>query len=192
MNRLFQYISIFFAVFLFACGEKIHEFSGFSKVQLEYLLAGDSANVWERTGRWEDGIEVQFTGCQENNRMIFMAAGKGGIQRLLYSYDTGICDSLGFCDEYQAYCLSDTTQCSADPNFCATLEPGTLYVATWKVTGVTEDYEITDQLRISFPGFSYLTQITQVSSQWLEWEYQESLRGIGEPVQIKETYQRIE
>jgi hypothetical protein len=192
MNKLFSFILVFYAFFLFTCGEKIHEFSGFTKAQLEYLLAGDSANVWLRTGRWEDGTEVEFTACEKNNRLIFMPATSDDEKKLLYNYDTLTCDSTGFCIEYPAYCLSDTTLCNSDPEFCALLAKGTLYIATWEVTGVPEDYEITDQLRLNFPGFSNFITVKQISSGFLEWEYSDTAPGIGQPVTIKETFERIE
>lgn len=158
---------------------------------MEFLLAGDSANVWERITRWEHGNQIDFTDCQKKNTMIFMAADIDKVQRILYTYNTDICDSLSFCSEYPEYCMSDTALCSAYPDYCANLGPDTLFIAIWEVTGVTGDDEITDQLRIKFSGFSNYAKVTQISSQSYEWEFDESTPGIGTPVKIRETYKMV-
>lgn len=191
MNKVFIYLSVFSVISLLACEKPVREFNGFTKAELEFLLAGDSAHVWQRVSRSEDGEEIDFSDCRKNNRMIFHAADLDGVQKLLYAYDTNVCDSAGFCNEFPAYCLSDTIRCHDDPEFCSALSPGTLYIATWEVTGVTADYEITDMVRIIFPGYSNIANVSRISSEYFEWEYDDHVPGIGIPVRINEKFQKI-
>ena len=124
--------------------------------------------------------------------MIFMAADINGIQRLLYTYDTSMCDSVEFCNEKPVYCLSDTALCQDDPEFCDGIGSDTLFIALWEVTGVAEDYEITNQVRIIFPEYySNIYTITQMSSRSFEWEFEDLVPGIGTPVKIREQFQRV-
>lgn len=184
--RGYLIVLISFTLALFSCGEKVDEFSGFTKSETEFLLAGDSAKVWERVKRWEDGEEVDFSDCQQENRMIFMAGSTDASKRLLYAYNTEVCDSSGFCNDNVEYCISDTANCRQDPDFCELLSPGTLYLGTWEVMKPAIENGNTDQMLLKFWTSTRMTTITGISSLALTIEFFES-DAVG-IINVKEDY----
>jgi len=181
---------IFFAFLLYACEETIDEFSGFQKQEMEFLLAGDSAKVWERVSRWEDGVEVEFSDCEKQNRMLFIAGNNDESKRLLYTFDTEVCDSESFCNENIKYCISDTAQCNRDPDFCELLDEGTLYLGTWEVKEPASKGGTTDQLLIKLWPRTRITTVTSISSLAFSYEFSE-LEANG-TINVKEDYILLE
>ncbi len=185
MNR-HLYLLLFFALSLYSCEETVDEFSGFQKQEMEFLLAGDSAKVWERVSRWEDGKEIEFSDCEKQNRMIFLAGNSDESKRLLYTFDTAVCDSAGFCNENIEYCISDTAQCNQDPDFCELLDDSTLYLGTWEVMEPAIDGGTTDQLLLKLWPKTRETTVTGISALAFSFEFSES--ESGGIINVKEDY----
>ena len=186
----YLFVLIFFALSLYACEETIDEFSGFQKQEMEFLLAGSTAKVWERVTRWEDGMEVEFSDCEKQNRMIFIAGNNDASRKLLYTFDTIACDSAGFCSENIKYCISDTAQCNRDPDFCELLGEGTLYLGTWEVSEPPVEGGVTDQLLLKLWPRTRIITVTSISSLAFSCEFSE-LEANG-TINVKEDYILLE
>ena len=119
------------AISLLSCNDKVRVFSGFTQTEMEFLLASYEGKAWERISREEDGEEVTLEGCELDNFLFFVQDEVGEPKPLLFAYNNQVCDSLDICTLYPDFCISDTTLCAENPEFCEELGDGILYIGTW-------------------------------------------------------------
>lgn len=124
-------IFLFVFISLLSCNDKVKKFSGYTQKEMEFLMASYEAKVWERISREEDGEEINLEGCELDNFLVFVQGTVGEPKPLLFAYNPTVCDSLDICTLYPNFCISDTTLCAENPEYCEELGNGVLFIGSW-------------------------------------------------------------
>ncbi len=161
------------------CGDKVREFDGFNQKEMEYLLSSSEAKVWERISREEDGEEILPDDCGMNNYIIFLQGNLGLPKPLLYAYDPTICDSLDFCIQHPDFCQADTMNCNADPEFCAALQDGVLYIGSWFAKEPFIENTRSDTLIFEINNKQESIFVTSITSQNATFRYKNRVGNNG-------------
>jgi hypothetical protein len=122
---------------MYSCGDKIEDFSGFIKPELEYLLSEDQSKNWIRTSFQIDGQPVEG-GCYDS--LIFQFTkieGKVDTSGLVLIKQKTGCDSSSFCLANPEICISNASYCEAKPTICGTFEAGYFYSGVWYIEDPT-------------------------------------------------------
>jgi len=182
---------LFFLVMLglLSCNDKVKEFSGFTQKEMEFLLASYDGKVWERLSREENGEEVPLEGCELDNFLIFVQGRVGEPKPLLFAYNSVACDSLDICDLYPDFCLSDTTLCAEDPDFCASLEDGILYIGSWYAKEPFIENTRSDTLIFQINQVQESIHVTQITANLATFLYKN--RSSAEGGAVVENYQYL-
>jgi hypothetical protein len=170
---------------LISCKDKVQEFSGFNQKELEFLLSSYEGKAWERISREEDGEEVVFEDCGLENYLIFLednVSNAGELKPLLYAYNPNLCDSLDFCSLHPDFCLSDTTLCGANPEFCDSLEDGILFIGSWYAKEPFIENSRSDTLVFEINNKAESIQVLDITANYVTFFYKNSTGASGATV----------
>jgi hypothetical protein len=159
---------------LISCKDKVQEFSGFNQKELEFLLASYEGKIWERISREENGEEIVFEDCELDNYLIFLEENvnnAGELKPLLYAYNPNLCDSLDFCSLHPDFCLSDTTLCAENPDFCENLEEGILFIGSWYAKEPFIENSRSDTLVFEINNKAESIQVLDVTANYVTFLY---------------------
>jgi hypothetical protein len=168
----------------------VQEFSGFNQKELEFLLASYEGKIWERISRQEDGEEIVFEDCELDNYLIFLEENvnnAGELKPLLYAYNPNICDSLDFCSLHPDFCLSDTTLCAENPDFCENLEVGILFIGSWYAKEPFIENSRSDTLVFEINNKAESIQVLEITANYVTFLYKNRTGTSG--VTVIEHYQ---
>jgi hypothetical protein len=163
----------------------VQEFSGFNQKELEFLLSSYEGKAWERISREEDGEEVVFEDCGLENYLIFLednVSNAGELKPLLYAYNPNLCDSLDFCSLHPDFCLSDTTLCGANPEFCDSLEDGILFIGSWYAKEPFIENSRSDTLVFEINNKAESIQVLDITANYVTFFYKNSTGASGATV----------
>lgn len=173
-------IAFLLLILLFSfCGDKVREFDGFTQKEMEYLLSSDEGKIWEQISREEDGEVIVPDDCSMENYLIFIQGDLGQPKPLLYTYNPTICDSLDFCIQHPDFCQADTMNCNTEPEFCAVLEDGILYIGSWYAKEPFIKNDRTDTLVFDINSKQESIFVTSISSQNATFRYKNRIGNNG-------------
>ncbi|MGI9543676.1 MAG: hypothetical protein ACR2MX_10485 [Cyclobacteriaceae bacterium] len=130
--------------------------------ELQRLLAADSAKVWQRMSRRENGTNTTLPDCEIDNVLIFSLA-ESSEDTVTINYETG-------------------------PLLCSGESDSLIFQGAWDIFS-SDIPEVYDSLRLIIAGDTSLRNIDFITSQMLMLSYEEE--ASGQVVQVVESYQFI-
>lgn len=130
--------------------------------ELQRLLAADSAKVWQRMTRKENGTNTMFSDCDTDNLLIFSLA-ESAEDTITINYETG-------------------------PMLCPSESDSLIFQGAWDIFS-SEIPVIYDSLRLIIDGDTSLRNIDFITSQMLMLSYEQD--ASGQVIQVVESYQFI-
>jgi hypothetical protein len=178
-SRIFIFILF---VFMLSCKDKVQEFSGFNQKELEFLLASYEGKIWERISREENGEEIILEDCDLENYLIFLESNVNNVgeqKPLLYAYNPNTCDSLDFCSLHPDFCLSDTTLCGENPDFCEGLDNGILFIGSWYAKEPFFENSRSDTLVFEINNKTESIQVLDITANYVTFLYKNRVGSSG-------------
>ena len=147
---------------VFACSND-NTPANFETEELQRLLASDSAKVWQRLSRKEDGTNKTLADCETDNRLIFSFP-KSAEDTITINYETG-------------------------PSFCPGQSDSLIFQGAWDLLSADNPL-VYDSLRIAINGDTSLRNIDFITSQMLMLSFEEDVSS--QILKVVESYEFVE
>ena len=179
-------ITMFLAIILWQCADKVQDFGGFDYKETNYLLGGSGGKAWQRTARLENGIAIDLNDCETDNYLLFFPVSGSDPSKLVRAFNLNVCTPESFCAIHPDFCNADTMNCAADTAFCNQLTDDLLYLGSWKVQQKADNTQPVDTLLLTIGKNTIHAKIERLTSMYATFLFREE--QAGEVITVEEEY----